>query len=86
MTTLEWRPTKVVSGLEHMMYKERLRKLHLLSLEKGRGGDFFSVFSFLMSSSEARHFSEVHGGRIRGNRHRLQQGKFPLGKEKHYSP
>ena len=54
--SLEWRPTKVVSGLEDMIYKERLRKLDLLSLEKGRGRDVFSVFNFLMSSYEARHF------------------------------
>lgn len=84
--SLERRPTKVVSGLEHMIYKERLRKLDLLSLEKGRGHDVFSVFNFLMSSYEARHFWEPHSERIRGNRHRLQQGKFPLDKEKHHSP
>lgn len=73
LTSLEWKPTKVLSGLEHMMYKERLRKLHLLSLEKRRGGDFFSVFNFLMSSYESRHFWEADSESIRGNRHGLWQ-------------
>lgn len=86
-TSLEWRSTEVVSRLEHMMYNERLTKLDLLSLRKRKaeGGDFFSVFNLLMSSCEARCFSKSHGKRIRGNRQRLQQGKFPLDKE-HYSP
>lgn len=33
-------PTKVVSGLQHMGCKERLRKLDLLSLGNGSGSDF----------------------------------------------
>lgn len=43
-----------------------------------------SDFSFLVSSYEARRFSETYSERLRGNRHRLQQ--FPLEKEEHYFP
>ena len=56
MELLEWvqrRAERIIRGLEHLSYEERLRKLCLLSLEKSRLWETsLQYFQYLKGASE----------------------------------
>ena len=76
------RAMKMIRGLEHLPYEDRLRELGLFSLEKRRlQGDLIAASQYLKEDYKqegSQFFERVDNSRTRGNGIQLREGRLRL--------
>ena len=77
MERVQRRVTKIIRGLEHLPYEDRLREMDLFSLEIRRlRGDLIAAFQYLKEAYKlegSKLFERVDNSRTRGNGFKLKE-------------
>ncbi|KFQ77119.1 hypothetical protein N337_09177, partial [Phoenicopterus ruber ruber] len=84
------RATKMMRGLEHLSYEDRLRELGLFSLEKRRlQGDLLAAFQYLKEAHKKAGeglFTRACSDMTRDNGFKVKEGRFRLDLRKKFFP
>jgi len=82
------RATKMIQGIEHLSYEERLRELGLLNVEKRRfQRDLIAAFQYLKGAYKKAGeglFTKVFSDRTSGSGLKLREGRFRLDRRKKF--
>ena len=82
------RATKMIRGMEHLSYGERLREFRLFSLEKRRlRGDLIAAFQYFKGAYKkdgGKLLSRACCDRTRGNGFKLKGGRLRLDRRKKF--
>jgi len=81
------RATKMIRGMVHLSYEERLGELGLFSVEKSRLQELIAASQYLKEAYKKdgdKLFSRVCCGRTRANCFKLKEGRFRLDRRKKF--
>jgi len=85
---VQWRARKMMRGLEHLSFEQRLRELHLFSQKRRLRGDLINAYKYLQGRCRkdgARLLSVLPSHKTRDNGHKMKHRMFQLNTRKNFT-